>query len=43
MEPNEQPIMQRQLDRSLEINNESQSGFVMKHPEKFVYFLCFVR
>ena len=43
IEPNEQPVMQRQLDRSLEINNESPSGFVMKHPEKCVYFLCFVR
>jgi hypothetical protein len=43
MEPNEQPVMQRQLDRSLEINNDSKSGFVMKHPDKCIYFLCFVR
>ena len=43
MEPHEQPLMQKRLDRWLEINKEPQTGFVMKHPDKCMYFLCFNR
>ena len=43
IEPNQQPLMQKRLDRWLEINKEQQTGFVMKHPDKCIYFLCFVR
>ncbi len=43
IEPSEQPLMQKRLDRWLENNKEQQTGFVMKHPEKCLYFLCFVQ
>jgi len=43
IDPSEQPLMQKRLDRWLENNKEPQTGFVMKHPETCIYFLCVVR
>ena len=40
MDPEQQPLMQKELDASLNPTQESCSGYVVQHPGKLIYYLC---